>query len=136
MFHMFLSFLVPQLFVNLQIHPFRTGASHSAIDSHPYRFRTQSFSRSARTGGPDNIFSAGLEPTFGVPASKLHVLCSMYDLLATSYCHALAWHSSVMPLTALLSNLTHALINEYINKYDFLCDHLYTAVVKYMYDTL
>ena len=71
MFHMFLSFLVLQLFVNLQIHPFRPKPSHSANDSHSYRFRTQSFSRSALNGGPENIFfqlgsnpySVSLHPT-------------------------------------------------------------------------
>jgi hypothetical protein len=67
---MFLSFLVLQLFVNLQIHPFRPGPSNSAIDSHPYRFRTQSFSRSAFTGGTENIFSPMLEPHSVSPHPK------------------------------------------------------------------
>jgi len=67
MLDMFLSFLVPQLFFNLQVHPFRPSTSHSEIDT------LIDSEHSILVGPPlmagqKTIFSAGLEPTFGAPA--------------------------------------------------------------------
>ena len=117
MFHMFLSFLVLQLFVNLQIQPFRPRPSHSAIDSHSYRFRTQSFSRSDLNGGPENIFFSWARTHIRCPCILIQASRPLLDArpFSNDYCHALAWHSSVMPLTTLLSNQIRALINEYTN---------------------
>jgi hypothetical protein len=46
--------------------PLQTRPNHSAIDN---RFITKTFSRSALTGGPENIFPSGLKHTFVVSTS-------------------------------------------------------------------
>jgi len=137
-FDMFLSFLVPQLFVSLQIHPFRPSTSHSAIDSHSYRFRTQYFSRSALNGGPKTFFFCWARTHIRSPCFLIQAPRPLLDVRHFDnellICTCLAQFSHA--LTTLLGTLISALINEYINKNDFLCNHLYTAVVKYTYDTL
>ena len=72
MLHMFLSYSVVSLCVDLQINPYRPSPSHSATESQSFRFSVNIFGRSAPAGGPKHFFSPGPEPALGGPGFHRH----------------------------------------------------------------